>query len=156
MLKSTKLREFQFKIIHRAYASKAILSKFVTDINEFCDICNVKNNLMHTFVSCTRVIVWWENFIKWYNTLMNVNVTLNSKIIIFGILEPDQGSICLNFCLFHAKWYIHKSILDKKDYTLFDFLIYLKNILQLEFNICQRMKQSVYFEKNFGHMFENL
>ena len=152
----TKLREFQFKIIHKTYASRFILSKFLDHVDENCVVCHVKNNLVHIFVSCSKVKVWWNTFIKWYKSLTNINFELHQNDIIFGILKPGLQNYCLNFCLLQAKWYLHTCIMGGKSYDLMDFLLHLKQTLLTEFLICQEIKKEQFFEKTFKNIFENI
>ena len=41
---NTKLIEFQFKIIHRVYASDSYVSNFDNTVNRVCILCHVDNN----------------------------------------------------------------------------------------------------------------
>jgi hypothetical protein len=125
---NTKLIEFQFKIIHRAYASNSYVSNFDDTVNQMCILCNTKCNTQHTFSECIKVTAFWNNFTDWINEIPSIFFEPTTKNILFGNLETNSFSE--NFCLLHAKWYIHSK---REEEVRFDrFLGYLKNVIKLE------------------------
>ena len=82
---NTKLREFQFKIIHRIYASDSFVSHFDKSVSKNCIHCKVKNCLVHCLAECQQVKHLWSDFLIWYNNVHETNLCLTSKEIIFGL-----------------------------------------------------------------------
>ena len=58
---NTRLIEFQFKVIHHAYATDSYVSNFNYTINKQCVQCHV-NVLPHQFVYCIKVKRFWIVF----------------------------------------------------------------------------------------------
>ena len=105
LTKDTKLIILQFKILHRVYASKSYVSNFDPTVNKDCQICNVENNVVHFFTTCTLVKRFWILVNEWLSTLENVNTPLSVANIIFGIHSITSFNV--NFVKLHAKWFIH-------------------------------------------------
>ena len=136
----TKLIEFQFKIIHRAYASDSYVANFDNTVSKMCTQCLLDNNIPHLFVDCIKVQKFWTDLQNWLNSIGNMALALTTRDIIFGIV--NSASFMINFCILHAKWYIHLN--KKEDIVCFaNFWQYLQNVLKVEHelaNSCKNMK----------------
>ncbi len=61
-----KVKEVQFKILHKIYPCKAFLSKFM-DIENKCSFCNVQEeDLDHLFYSCNLSLKFWSDVSFFY------------------------------------------------------------------------------------------
>ena len=58
----TKVIEFQFKIIHRVYASDSYVSNFDNTVNKVCILCNVDSNNPQLYVDCIKVQFFLDQF----------------------------------------------------------------------------------------------
>jgi len=58
---NTKLIEFQFKIIHRIYASDSYISNFDNTVSKTCNQCQADKNIPHLFVECINVYPFGDN-----------------------------------------------------------------------------------------------
>ena len=97
--------DFQFKIIHRVYASDSYVSNFDNSVNKNCRDCPVVNNIPHQFVDCIKVKMFWEHLNHWLVVSEGCVVLLSTTDIIFAI--PNGTNIRTNFCMLHAKGFIH-------------------------------------------------
>ena len=143
---NTKLIEFQFKIIHRVYASDSYVSNFDNTVSKTCNQCQVDNNIPHLFVDCIKVIPFWRQLNAW---LKEIDVGLpifSTADIIFGI--PKKVSFMPNFCILHAKWFIHLHKADDQNIFFNQFLLYLQNVLTIEHQIAVNMKNTLLFKKH--------
>ena len=66
---------------------------------------------------------------------VDAQLTLNSKKMLFGILDKSQFEV--NFCILHAKWYIHKTRKSGNNnspvyFSFLSFLTMLKNVLRVD------------------------
>ena len=52
-----KLIEFQYKILHKVFASKSHVNRFDKSISEKCRKCNTKANTIHMFYECEFEII---------------------------------------------------------------------------------------------------
>ena len=156
LTKNTKIQEFQYKIIHRVYASDSYVSNFDKSVSKICNQCKTKNDIIHTFVTCSNVEMFWIEFETWYRTI-DINNTFDIHDIcnvIFGILS--KNSFTLNFCILHAKWFIHCQKVRKQGVLFARFCSYLKRILQVEETISTKNKAVDKFNKELGHVFMKL
>ena len=117
----TKLIEFQFKKIHHVYASDSYVSHFDNTVRKTCIHCHVDNNIPHLFVDCKKVKVFWTLFMTWLRNIDNTLPVLSTADIIFGI--PKCSFFLTNYCLLHAKWYIHSQKKDNHDINFNNFLL---------------------------------
>jgi len=151
---NTKLIEFQFKIIHRVYASNSYVSNFDNTVSKTCILCNVDNNIPHLFVDCIKVKLFWENLKAWLNIVEGKTIPVKTVDIIFGIITGSSKGI--NFCILQAKWYIHLNK-QKDDQVIFaNFLCYLKGVLVIERQIAVNQKSIPYFNATFHNVLNHL
>ena len=146
---NTKLREFQFKIIRRAYASDSLVSNFDTSVSKICSKCKVKNSIMHLFAECQEVKEIWQKLCTWYNSSHEGMIALSTKDIIFGVIE-NRIPRALNFSILHLKWFIHVKKLKAEVATLKEFLFYFNSVLVVEKCLAVQKHDLVNFEKDFG------
>lgn len=151
----TKLREFQFKIVHRTYATDSYVSNFDKSVNPICAICNHRNNIIHLFVDCKKTMSVWQGFKTWYKNILSYDIVLSVKDIIFGVLKKNIPS-SLNFCILHVKWFIHCCRKIQAPIIFENFLHYIKNVLKVEKWRCVRNVRIADFEKSFGDIALNL
>ena len=148
--KDTKIRELNAKIVHRVYPSKSYVSHFDKSVNETCNICNVKCDIIHMFYSCQNIKPFWNQFTKWYSQIKQIHLVLTD--VIFGII--DKKSVLLNFCLLHAKWYLHRGYKEctyNREYkpSFLHYLIYLKYAIQVEETISINYNREDYYGTYF-------
>jgi hypothetical protein len=133
---NAKLREFQFKIIHRTYASDSFVSHFDKTVDENCNRCNQENNLVHLFAECKNVKPLWNKLLTWYNNIFGTDVIVSTREIIFGIISPKEQ--CLNFLILHLKWFVHKCKRKEQDPWFIDFLPCIKYEIELQKSIATK------------------
>ena len=155
LFQSTKIREFQFKILHRAYASDSVVSNFDKSISKMCQLCDVKNDIIHMFVECRKVENFWNSLQLWYNSINNSPMTLDKRFIIFGVLT-NPLDVAMNFCILYAKWYIHLQKIAKRDVSFKAYLKKLKAALTTEREIAVKKQKLTQFNKYLDHILDNL
>ena len=151
---STKLIEFQFKIIHRVYSSDSYVSNFDNTVSKICSKCKVDNNIPHLFVDCVRVEKFWNEFRTWFRELEEADFILTTRDIIFGF--PSIMRRGLNFCLLHAKWYIHLHKQDEGLIIFNAFKRYLSAVFIIERQIATSKNVENVFNKTFNVIIANL
>ena len=105
---STKLRYFQFKILHRYLAVNKLLFQMGIKDSDLCTFCdNITEDIPHLFWECPEIRVFWEHV---QNNLLKNQVNLNLINIILGFLDIDL--VKLNFVILHAKYFIYKCKLN--------------------------------------------
>ena len=73
--------------MHKNYASDAIVSNFDPSVNANCIHCNNPCDIVHTFVSCTKIEPLWvmvQNWLK-QNFQLKQDFVLTQKMKLLGI-----------------------------------------------------------------------
>ena len=105
--KSTKLQYFQFKISHGYFPTNRYLNKVNKPDTNFCQYCNIDDDIEYYFISCQRTKSLWQNF-SCFTELVFGKQNLTIVQILFGILRSDKRSLALNWLVLIMKYYIYK------------------------------------------------
>ena len=62
IIKSTKLQYFQFKLNHGYFPTNRYLNKVNKLDTNFCQYCDIDDDIEHYFISCQRTKSLWQNF----------------------------------------------------------------------------------------------
>ena len=97
VLKDTKSREFQYKILHRYLTTNAFLHKIGLIASPLCTFCDANSeSLEHLLITCPFTNDFWLDFICWYRNA-NIAVDELSKIDkLFGIWKREEDFLLLN------------------------------------------------------------
>ena len=127
--KSTKLQAFQYQIIHRYIPTKKFL--FVRSITDspHCKHCKGLDTIVHYFVSCPRVAVFWETVFKFVSKNLSESLEPNVNNILFGILSVPP---IINLLIIIAKHYIHTRKMEDLPLVWQSYLAYVSDIFQTE------------------------
>ena len=132
----TELQTLQYKIIHRFFPCNYALSLWFEDIQSSCQLTEcigIRDTLQHYFFHCSSVSVFWNAFMRFWRMHTGFSFILQELDVIFGILNPfnyDHIDV-LNYCIIYAKSYIYKCKRDEKKLCFFEFLILLKNRMEV-------------------------
>ena len=140
----TKLIEFQFKIIHRTYASNSFVANFNDTVSKICPYCDVEDNIVHAFVDCIKIKQFWNDFKDFTKIVLKTPFTLTTAEIIFGKLNTTYAAT--NFCILHAKWFIHLNK-NQQIITFNQYKNYLRNVFTVEKQIYINNKKAEKFSK---------
>ena len=114
-----KLREFQYKILHRILYTNEMLFRFKKVDSPSCDRCGIElETVEHLFFSCTKVSAFWDEL---YDLLISLNTRatpFDVKDIIFGIICPKNTSILLNYIILEVKYFIYRCKLNRASLSL--------------------------------------
>ena len=87
-----KLRQLQWKILHRIYPTNTLLFKMKIKVSEECDFCNERDTIIHFFACCPVSKIVWHEAEKKICCYVGKIFKLSEKIIIFGIEGWDNFS----------------------------------------------------------------
>ena len=149
---NTKLIEFQFKIIHRVYASKSYVSNFYNTVSKVCNQCHVNNNIPHLFVECIKVKQFWNLFKTWLGNIDNSLPVLSTVDIIFRIVKCT--CYLANYCVIHAKWYIHLQKNENSNIDFMKFLVYFENVIIIDKQLAIHQNKLSQFKSNMKRLFD--
>ena len=65
--KETKLKEYQFKLIHRTIFTKKELFRFGIKADDECLYCGDKDSKGHSFIECTFTKMFMQKVVSWFN-----------------------------------------------------------------------------------------
>ena len=65
--KETKLKKFQFKLIHRTIATKKELYGFRIKADDECLYCGGKDLVEHSFIECMFIKLFTQQVLNWFN-----------------------------------------------------------------------------------------
>ena len=128
-----KLRELQYKILHRILYTNEMLFRFKKVDSPSCDLCGIElETVEHLFFSCTKVSAFWEEL---YDLLISLNISatpFDVKDIIFGIICPKNTSILVNYIILEVKYFIYRCKLNRASLSLRLLIDKFKKTFQTE------------------------
>ena len=146
----TRLQSFQFSLLHRFVVHKSRLKNMGLVNSEVCDYCLATDSIIHRFVECDQVKIFWINFQDWWNTIHTTSIiTLSSSDIIFGLYKRKK-LYALNNCILQAKYFIHVQACKQNAILLINFLSYLKYKIQVERQVLYNQSKQELFTKHWG------
>jgi len=107
-----KLRWFQFRLLNRILCTNTLLVKIGRADDNLCTFCGrVEESIMHLFWECDIIQAFWRNFEKWVKDGLNVDITLNKDLILFGNFEYQD--YIFNNLLLVLKFNIYRCRIQK-------------------------------------------
>ena len=153
---STKLRNFQFKFLHRRIATNSFLFKIKFSDTDLCCFCqNAQETLIHLFWDCPVTNVFWKNV---RNFLISVNLIQTSRVLRKTVclgLDEEKGEILVNHCLLLARYYIFSCKFNNTKPLILEYLYQIKSNLQLEKQISVTIGMQKAFEKKWHKIIES-
>ena len=84
--KEIRLKELQWKIVHRIYPTNIILQKMKVSETNKCNYCvDIIDHLEHFFCECTFVTGLWQHIESMIAVALGRRVKLTTKNILFGV-----------------------------------------------------------------------
>ena len=130
---STKLRNFQFKFLHRRIATNSFLSKIGITETALCYLCKTdQETLIHLFGECSTTKIFWENVQSFFASVQLIPASRALDICECLGFRGEKDDILLNHCLLLAIYYI--SCCKLKDITpsIREYVKQLKYNLELK------------------------
>jgi hypothetical protein len=141
---------WQYKLIHRCYATNSIISKWDNSKSAICDICNKKANIVHNFFSCDDVKQFWSAIENWYASIYKTPTLIFSLKDIIFVKCIGAKLDCLNHMLLYAKYFIHRQSVKKKSLKFEHFAYYYQQVLEMEKQRYTIKNQLLIFTKRFS------
>ena len=153
----SKLRDFQYKIIHRILSTNRLPYLYKIKNSPFCDECTeTEEDLIHLFYSCPKKLKLWENFANALSTKVNMYPYVNAENIILGIYDETKDLENTLILLVKRYIFINKSL--KREITIKNLFYFLNRQRLLETNAIN-LRQKAKNEKKWsilGSLFQNL
>ena len=133
--KETKLREFQFKFIHRTVVTKGELFKYGIKPDDECCFFGGKDSIDHTFIHCSFTESFVQKVTLWFNKTNNSQISPTTEELLFGITTNSPGDNVIkkfNYTTLFMRFYIYTSKLNNKAISLHDFIAAVQQRYVLE------------------------
>ena len=108
--KSTKLIEFQFKLLHRCIPTNKFLFKIERKENENCTFCHsASESLIHLLWSCHVTSSFWKRVTDWLQDNLSITgefTLLNTTTLGLRLDLHSKYSLQLNYILLLARYHI--------------------------------------------------
>ena len=158
-VRNTKIQTFQYRLIHRIIPCNKWLHNIKIKNSPECNYCNNTDNLPHFFLQCPEVKVFWNYWLKWWESTSKLYIRNNQELhelILFGFPGTTDIIHVLNFCILYTKYYIYiQRLYNNNKLDLYTCLIQLKDALKMEHNICIGQNKEKNFER-FNIIYENI
>lgn len=132
--KETKLKEFQFKLIHRIVVTKKELFKFGIKTDDECLYCGDKDSIEHTFIECPFTRTFAKKVIQWFNEANCCQIFPTTEELLFGIIPSSKETKIINkfnYTTLSMRQYIYSNKINSKAIYMHEFI----NKLLLKYNL---------------------
>ena len=140
--KSTKLIEFQFKLLHRRIPTNEFLVKIGLKDTPQCSFCKEEpEKLIHLSRLCPKTDSFWQSVITWLNHRKIIPDNYSIADIVALGLRPDSSKYhCqVNFCFLLARHYIWLCKAKENLPRLKGFIQCLKSMYTIEAKACNTL-----------------
>ena len=110
----TRLRTFQFKLLHRRIATNRYLNRIGISLTDTCTFCEQNSEtLIHLFWDCVYTQTFWQNFQSWLiQHQVKSNTFVLSLPICLGLVDNIED-VLLHHALLTARFHIYSSKIKK-------------------------------------------
>ena len=108
--RETKLKEFQYKLIHRIVVTKKDLYRYGIKEDDECVYCGEKDPIDHTFRDCHFVKIFIQQVINWLNIESKIKLNPSSEERLFGIISDLHEKVLVkkcNYTMLFMRYYIY-------------------------------------------------
>ena len=149
--KEVKLSVFQYKIVHSILYTNKNLHKMKKKDNPYCPFCpGVEHTITHLFFSCSVAVSFWTEFSCWYHSVCKNKLVLTKKEIICGVLTDSPSCLTLNHLILIGKYFLYINALEDKKYQFTDFIMLVKEKIDIEKYIAVMSNNRTAFEKKWS------
>ena len=97
---STKLRDFQFRLLHKHIPSNRELHRWKIKTSSKCELCNMEDNILHMLYTCGIVQDMWGKLFDYIAQLAGNSIFDKSvEAVILNDVHPKAGNIANLMCL---------------------------------------------------------
>jgi len=155
-IRDTKVQSMQYKLLHNFYPCNLKLYHWKIRDNSYCNYCNSVDNINHHFFECNEMVIFWNSLEMWWRQTCTNCFDNKIRNILLGIIGKQCHKPQLNYIILAAKFYIYRTkYLCKRTFFL-DFLVELKNKLEMERFILSKNGKFVNFLMMWSDIFDNI
>lgn len=123
--KETKLKEFQFKLIHRTIVTKKELFRFGIKADDECLYCGDKDSVEHSFIECMFTKLFTQKVLNWFNQATACQISPTTEETLFGITTSSHDTTLIrkfNYTTLFMRHYIYSTKLNSLAISIQDFI----------------------------------
>jgi len=151
------LQTLQYKIIHRTFNCNYMLYKWKIVDTPSCDNCQLIDTVEHYFFECVEIRQFWQNVSRWIKCTQDIKYEFTVCEILLGIPQThDPFFKNMNFIILMGKWFISHKKHQKEHVTLFEFLLHVKNKLEVYNYVYGMIGRSEEFENTYALIYNEL
>ena len=124
IFRETKLKEFQFKLIHRTIVTKKELFRFGIKANDECVYSGDRDSIEHSFIECMFTRFFTQKVLNWFNQV-NASQISPTQRRLFGITTSSHDTTIIrkfNYTALFMRYYIYSVKLNSLAISFQDFI----------------------------------
>ena len=130
-----KLKEFQFKLIHRIVVTKKELFRFgIKPDHDECLYCGDKDSIEHTFIECPFTKIFVQKVVQWFNETNSFQISPTVEEVLFGIISNSHETKIkrkFNYTTLSMRKYIYSNKINSETISIHEFI----NKLPFNYNL---------------------
>ena len=126
--RDTKLRWFQFRILHQILTTNRSVSKYNVNQSHLCTFCNCKSEtIRHLFWGCEKVKDFWNELSSLIKQRCKnaFNFSFSENLVLFGQCDYIYTDEICNLIILMAKYFIYRC---KVQNTAINLNIFVKEL----------------------------
>ena len=133
---ATKLREFQYKILHSTLITNEKLYQWGMIENNSCTFChNFTETILHLFLECEVSRGLWNDIAEYLARLCNFRIEMSDVDIILGIVGAEVSHKLSNLMNIAIKYYIYTCRCSNRQPTVPSAIGKIKDLYNIEHSI---------------------
>lgn len=145
----TKLRDFQFRFLHRGIFTNTMLYRWGLVDSDRCFFCRDHYEMVeHLFFTCNVVKRFWTRVWTWYEAMTDSEVLFENKFLLLN-MYVDKITI-LDTLVLIAKQYIFRCKCMEKDLNFYNYKDEVLLICKIERRIACVTNNRRKFQRKWG------
>ena len=128
--KDTKLRWFQFRVIHNILTTNRSVSKFNKQQCHLCEFCKSHSETIHHLMwRCDKVRAFWQEVTNLINNRCKhtYNFKIDEKLVLFGKNDSIKTDTICDLIILMGKYFIYRCKVQGKNPNIRMFVIDIYN-----------------------------
>lgn len=123
IVSSTKLRDFQFRFLHRKIFTNYILKIWGKVDSDRCTFClDEYETIEHLFFYCNITKAFWVKLASWYEAMTDTEINITNKCILLNTYnEHVSKTSILDTIVLMAKQYIYRCKIQDRHPNFYNF-----------------------------------
>ena len=148
-----KLREFQWKLLHRLLPCNKYLYFWKIKDTMLCSVCQEIDSLEHRFLNCSIAVRCWTKAKNVIKRFVGKEIEISPSNIIFTECNvstvTDTHRKSVQFLILVGKWSIHK-------YWIANVNVPIETVFKNEFNVRYNLLKEMHLKVDILHAFERI